>query len=128
MAGDRPPFVEEARMAREHDTSVHKIDSSHSPRGRLGQKYLATGVRVGMRLWENEPPNDGEPEHARDYEVVGYVLHGRAELRIEGQTLLLEPGDSWTVPRGARHAYRVLEPFTAVEATSPPAAVHGRDD
>jgi quercetin dioxygenase-like cupin family protein len=115
-------------MGISHDTSVHKIDSSHSPRGKLGQKYLATGVRLGMRLWENEPPNEGESLHARDYETVGYVIRGRAELTLEGQTLTLESGDSWVVPKGARHAYRILEPFTAVEATSPPAAVHGRDD
>jgi quercetin dioxygenase-like cupin family protein len=111
-----------------HDTSVHKIDSAHSPRGSMGQKYLATGVRLGMRLWENEAPNEGEALHARDYETVGYVIRGRAELTLEGQTLLLQSGDSWVVPKGARHAYRILEPFTAVEATSPPAAVHGRDD
>lgn len=39
----------------------------------------------------------------------------------------LEPGDSWSVPKGARHSYKILEPFTAVEATSPPAQVHGRE-
>ncbi|HAX79370.1 MAG TPA: cupin domain-containing protein, partial [Cyanobacteria bacterium UBA11372] len=28
----------------------------------------------------------------------------------------------------ASHTYKILEPFTAVEATSPPAQVHGRDE
>jgi quercetin dioxygenase-like cupin family protein len=56
------------------------------------------------------------------------VISGRAELHLGGQMALLEPGDSWVVPKGASHAYRILEPFTAVEATSPPAAVHGRDE
>jgi hypothetical protein len=32
------------------------------------------------------------------------------------------------VPKGARHSYRILETFTAVEATSPPAEVHSRDE
>lgn len=36
-------------------------------------------------------------------------------------------GDSWTVPEGASHTYVILEPFTAVEATSPPAEAQGRD-
>jgi len=31
------------------------------------------------------------------------------------------------VPKGAGHSYRILEPFTAVEATHPPAEVHDRD-
>jgi hypothetical protein len=27
-----------------------------------------------------------------------------------------------------RHTYKILEPFTAIEATHPPASVHGRDE
>jgi quercetin dioxygenase-like cupin family protein len=42
--------------------------------------------------------------------------------------VVLEEGDSWVVPKGAEHTYRILEAFTAVEATHPPAQVHGRDD
>jgi quercetin dioxygenase-like cupin family protein len=80
-----------------------------------------------MRLWQNEPPQADKPAAKRDYETVGYVIAGRAELTLEGQTLRLEPGDAWLVPAGAEHAYRILEPFTAVEATAPPAQVHGRD-
>ncbi|BBD59083.1 cupin 2 domain-containing protein [Nostoc sp. HK-01] len=110
------------------DTSVNKIDSSHSPKGKLGQKYLASGKSVSMRLWENEQPGEDKPPTARDYETIGYVINGRAELHIEGQMILLEPGSSWVVPKGSQHTYRILEPFTAVEATSPPAQVHGRDE
>ncbi len=109
------------------DTSITKVQSQHSPHGEMGQKYLASGVHLAMRLWENEPPGEAKPLTMRDYETVGFVLQGRAELRLEGQTVLLEPGDSWVVPRGSRHAYKVLEKFTAVEATCPPAHAHGRD-
>lgn len=110
------------------DTSIHKIQSRHSPRGPEGQKYLAVGVSMSMRLWENEAPTEEKPLRARPYETIGYVLSGRAELHSEGQVVLLEAGDSWVVPRDASHTYRILEPFTAVEATHPPAAVHGRDE
>ncbi|MBX3205051.1 MAG: cupin domain-containing protein [Labilithrix sp.] len=114
-----------------HDTSVVKLDSARSPRGPMGEKYLASGVRVSMRLWEAEPVTTEsearEDESERDYEVVGYVVSGRAMLHIEGQAVRLDPGTSYVVPRGARHFYHVLEPFTAIEATSPPAQVHGRD-
>jgi quercetin dioxygenase-like cupin family protein len=109
------------------DTSIHKVSAASSPRGEMGQKYLASGVSVGMRMWEKEAATDAKPETARDYETVGYVVSGRAELHLEGQMVLLEPGDSWTVPKGASHTYRILEPFTAVEATHPPAHAHGRD-
>jgi quercetin dioxygenase-like cupin family protein len=110
------------------DTSVTKVRSGYSPRGGMGQKYLASGVHLGMRLWENEQPGEAKPESTRDYETVGYVIKGRAEFHIAGQMVVLEPGDSWVVPRGASHKYNILEPFTAVEATCPPAAAHGRDE
>ncbi len=109
------------------DTTVTKVKSEYSPHGPRGEKYLAMGKHVAMRLWQDEPPADEKPPTRRDYETVGYVLRGKAELHLEGQTVLLEAGDSWVVPRGASHAYRVLEAFTAVEATCPPAVVHGRD-
>lgn len=110
------------------DTTVTKVDSSSSPHGELGQKYLASGKSLAMRLWENQEPGDDKPEAKRDYETVGYVIKGRAELHLEGQMVLLEKGDSWVVPKGASHTYKILESFTAVEATHPPAHVHGRDE
>jgi len=112
---------------RQRDTSVTKVNAAFSPRGDMRQKYLASGVTLAMRLWEREAPGEPAPEVARDYETVGYVIAGCAELTIEGQTVRLEPGDSWVVPRGSVHAYRIVEPFTAVEATHPPAHAHGRD-
>jgi quercetin dioxygenase-like cupin family protein len=110
------------------DTTVTKVDSSHSPHGALGQKYLASGVHVAMRLWEEEPGQTKNLESRREYETVGYVISGSAELHLEGQMVILKEGDSWVVPKGATHSYRILGAFKAVEATSPPAHVHGRDD
>lgn len=110
------------------DTTIMKVDGSHSPKGAYGQTYLASGKTVSMRLWKDEAPGEAKASVRRDYETVGYAVAGRAELTIEGQTVMLAPGDSWVVPKGAEHAYRILETFTAVEATSPPAQVHGRDE
>jgi mannose-6-phosphate isomerase-like protein (cupin superfamily) len=107
------------------DTTVKKIDSAHSPHGRMGELHLASGKAVAMRLWRLEA---GEgPETAREYETVGYVIAGRAELVVEGQSVRLEAGDSWLVPPYARHSYRILESFEAIEATSPPSFVHDRE-
>jgi len=80
-----------------------------------------------MRLWKSQPAPEDKAASRREYETVGYVIGGRAELHLEGQKVLLEPGDSWLVPPGAEHRYAILEPFTAVEATAPPAQVHDRD-
>jgi quercetin dioxygenase-like cupin family protein len=113
-------------VSEEHD--VDKVSDEQSSQGRMGQRYLASGESVSMRLWENEQPGEPKPEAAREYETVGYVLAGRAELHLEGEVIELATGDSWTVPSGATHTYRILEPFTAVEATSPPAEVGNRDE
>jgi quercetin dioxygenase-like cupin family protein len=109
------------------NTSVTKVSSAASPKGEMGQKYLASGTTTAMRLWEDEQPGEAKEVAARDYETVGYVIKGRAELEIEGQTVVLEPGDSWVVNKGQKHRYNIIESFTAVEATTPPARAHGRD-
>ena len=110
------------------DTTVIKVSSERSPQGEMGQIYLASGKSVSMRLWRDEPPGEPKPAASRDYETVGYVVSGKAELHTEGQIVTLEAGDSWTVPKGAEHTYKILETFTAIEATSPPAHAHGRDE
>jgi len=109
------------------DTTIKKIDSDHSPRGKMGHVYLAGGKIVSMRRWR-EGPGAVTPESARDYETVGFVIEGRADLDSEGQHVVLAAGDSWVVPKGAAHRYRLVERFAAVEATRPPAEVHGRDE
>jgi len=109
------------------DTPVTKVTSAYSPAGAMGQKYLASGRRLAMRLWQEEPGRE-ELAHARAYETVGYVISGRAELYLGEQLVILQPGDSWVVPSGVEHHYRIVERFTAVEATSPPASMQARDE
>ena len=109
------------------ESSLTKVNAKSSPKGSMGQKYLAAGVSRQCACGRTKPGKE-KPASERDYETVGYVIKGRAELHLGPQLVLLEPGDSWVVPRGANHSYRILEPFTAVEATHPPAFVHARDE
>ena len=109
------------------DSSGTIVETASAPEGPEGQKYLASGRSLSMRLWQGEPGGATKDPVRRDYETVGYVVSGRAELEIEGRTATLEKGSSWVVPKGAAHTYRILEAFTAVEATAPPAESHGRD-
>lgn len=109
------------------DTSIKKVKAAHSPKGLLGQKYLASGIGLAMRLWEKLPVGPTQDSSSREYETIGFVIQGRAELQLEGQTILLDEGDCWVVPKGASHSYTILETFTAIEATHPPAHIHGRD-
>lgn len=109
------------------DTTIKKVQAAHSPKGSMGQKYLVAGKHLSMRLWEKMGAEGEKAATSRDYETVGYVISGRATLELEGQEITLEPGDCWLVPAGASHRYRISEAFTAIEATSPPAEMHGRD-
>ena len=99
-------------------TTVSARSAVAGPHGAI---TLARGERLGMRMWRAEEPNPDKPMTKSAYETVGYVVSGRAELVLEGETLALAPGDSYCVPAGAAHSYRILETFTAVEATAPPA-------
>jgi hypothetical protein len=104
------------------------------------RRFISLGRRLELplpsaRSWLSALPMSPAVDSVRQWEVnqwptrpsVGYVIGGRAELYIEGQLVELSPGDSWLVPAGAEHRCRILEPFTAVEATTPPAQVHARD-
>ncbi len=110
------------------DKTVKKVDSANSPTGEMGQKYLVAGKAVAMRLWQKEQPGEPKPKQAREYETIGYVISGKAELHLEEQVIKLETGDSWLVPQGANHTYKIIEAFTAVEATSPQARIDSRDE
>lgn len=104
------------------------VPASKARRGEMGQLYLATGQNVGLRLWDESPDLGIKPSSAREYETVGYVLEGRALLRIGNHSVELKPGDSWVVKKGQEHSYEILEPFRAIEATSPPGEKAHLDD
>ena len=106
---------------------ITKLRLESAPTGKMGQKYLASGENLALRMWDEEPHTPVQPPTSRDYETVGYVISGRAELHADGQVIELEQGDSWVVPKGASHTYKIVEPFTAAEATYPAAREAGRD-
>ncbi|HRI37023.1 MAG TPA: hypothetical protein PLO50_00545 [Nitrospira sp.] len=94
----------------------------------MGQKCLASGLVVSMRLWENVAPRIQEETRSREYETVGYAIKERAELDIEGQRILLNEGDSWVALKGSCHSFIILESVTAVETTTLTAQDYDRDE
>lgn len=101
-------------------TTVHEREAG---RNDIGAKPLVQGSALGLRVWEGRPDSDiDDPSLSRDYvashESVGYVINGRAQLKLEGQIINLTPGSSWLVPPGASHSYHIVEgPFKAIEVT-----------
>lgn len=110
------------------DSMISKVRLEAATTGSMGQKYLASGENIALRMWDEESHDGIKPATSRDYETVGYVISGRAEIHFDGQVMELEQGDSWVVPRGAAHTYKIVEPFHAVEATFPSAREAGRDE
>lgn len=58
--------------------------------------------------------------HQHPHEQAGYCLQGRFELTIDGVPQTVEPDDSYLIPGGVPHSYRILEDAQAIEVFSPP--------
>lgn len=107
--------------------TIEKLSVTEAPDGSMREKLLVGTDQVALRYWQELPPrwpnNPKEQEEwtIRQYDTLGYVIKGRAELQTEGKSLKLQPGDSWRVPRGVRHRYVISEPLEAIEATHPAA-------
>lgn len=100
---------------------AYKVSQGSTTHGQDGEHHLIKGESSSMRLWHNEQPQDtaDKTPHVNAYETLGYVIQGKVELTVDGQTLTLEAGDSYRVPKGAEHTYRVLEVLNAVEVITP---------
>jgi hypothetical protein len=46
-----------------------------------------------MGMWRDEPASQNKPSNKHEYEAVGYVISGQAELLIEGQMVRLDERD-----------------------------------
>ncbi|AWT36326.1 cupin [Deinococcus arenae] len=97
----------------------YKVSQNDTTHGTDGEHHLVRGERSSMRLWHREEPNADKPEHTHEYETLGYVIEGRVDLIVNGETVSLQPGDSYHVPAGTPHTFRVTETLTAVEVTTP---------
>lgn len=58
--------------------------------------------------------------HSHPHEQAGYCIQGQFELRIEGNSTVIERDDSYVIPGGLAHSYRITEDSQAVEMFSPP--------
>jgi len=79
----------------------------------------ATGERMMVTLMTFQK-DQLVGEHSHPHEQAGYCIQGRFELKIDGTPTVIETDDSYIIPGGAPHSYRVLEDALAVEVFSPP--------
>jgi len=60
------------------------------------------------------------PQHTHPHEQVGYVVSGRVELTIGGETARCGPSDSYTIPGGVPHSAHFLSECVVIDCFSPP--------
>lgn len=101
-------------------TDTNIVPASDAATGSRGEKLLAAGRQVALRVWEHEPAGEISPEHSNSYEYVAYVASGSMRVRVgDGEAREVRAGDSYVVPAQTPYAFEVLEAATVVEAVSP---------
>lgn len=64
------------------------------------------------------PPGTYFPDHTHEEDKIDAVISGQFMMRMEGETVILEAGDSLSVPRGVAHSAEVVghEPVVSLDA------------
>ena len=100
---------------------AHVVARHEAQTGARGERLLARGRHVALRLWERQPGGETAPEHANPYEYVAYVQSGALRLRIgDDPAVEVHAGDSYVVRAGTPYGFEVLETATVLEAVAPP--------
>ena len=71
----------------------------------MRRKLEALGYRVDRYVY---PPGTYFPDHSHGVDKIDGVLNGRFRMSMQGQTLVLEPGDCLRVPKGVMHSAEVV--------------------
>lgn len=88
------------------------------PAEKVARKTLVHGEKTLMVEIRLEPGGQ-LPLHSHMHEQTGYLLSGKIELLMNGQTFIATPGDSWCIKGGEEHGLRTLEESVVVEVFSP---------
>jgi quercetin dioxygenase-like cupin family protein len=69
----------------------------------LSAKAFPSGFKASLTLAR---PGGEFPDHVDPYSHIFYILEGKGEASVEGQTIALRKGDALTVEAGRKHGYR----------------------
>jgi quercetin dioxygenase-like cupin family protein len=59
------------------------------------------------------------PRHAHPQEQTGYLVSGHVRLSIGRRTVVVRPGDSWSIPGHTQHGAAILAESVAIEVFAP---------
>ncbi|PZP64940.1 MAG: hypothetical protein DI596_00620 [Azospira oryzae] len=82
---------------------------------RLRAKIESRGYSATRYVY---PPGTYFPPHTHEVDKIDAVLSGRFRLTVQGEEVVLEPGDLLPVPRGVVHDAEVVgnEPVVSLDA------------
>ena len=64
-------------------------------------------LSIAEYFWEKDHVTPGD--HAHGWDTANYIVSGSFEVTLDGRTVVLGPGDSYTVPAGTPRTMRALE-------------------
>jgi len=64
--------------------------------------WILQGEKHQLIFFEMQPEAK-VPEHSHTYPQWGMVIQGKMNLAIDGKTKLIEKGDDYLIPAGAKH-------------------------
>ena len=81
----------------------------------LRERFEQRGYAVSRYTYS---PGTYFPDHTHDVDKIDAVLSGTFRIVLEGEEVVLGPGDSVEVPRGAVHSAEVVgdEPVVSLDA------------
>jgi quercetin dioxygenase-like cupin family protein len=85
---------------------------------KVTRKTLAYGSRTLMTEFRLEQ-GAVLPKHKHPHEQTGYLVAGRVDLTIGGETFPVAPGDSWCIPGDTDHSVVAHADSVAIEVFSP---------
>ena len=86
--------------------------------GNVSMKVMMAGENMNM-LEISYPAGSSSPTHAHQHESVCYVISGRIKGTIEGESVILGPGDACRHPEGVEHSVEAIEDALILEIKSP---------
>jgi quercetin dioxygenase-like cupin family protein len=99
-------FVKGAQAPREDtDPGVTRQVLSHDPQLMLVRVAFTAGARGYL--------------HSHPHRQISYVETGRFEATVDGQTRVLEAGDTFMAPPGAPHGVVALEAGSLIDVFTP---------
>ena len=81
----------------------------------MQQKLESKGYTVTRYVY---PPGTYFPDHTHEMDKIDGVLSGQFMMRMDGETVILEAGDTLEVPHGTVHSAEVVghEPVVSLDA------------